>query len=244
MVEIRRSWSAHALRILIMGMRDTARVKERFPTVRSSAQERKPLASPNEAGSGRPALAAGENGLRLCAFGEGLKKAPSQKEMAGVLRVTTRHLRRWERAEAAANRCCSRPYTHADLWHLYQRRGTKGWDRSEAAGLGLSQVFERFDQMLLGSITKRPLDDRSTLVTLMLRSIAIDEKEAVPNANAYPHAFSAGLAKAAKTQLRLIVDCDHARELLAKAFFEAALITEAKSVTKSAKSGSGGELSA
>jgi hypothetical protein len=43
-----------------------------------------------------------------------------------------------------------------------------------------------------------------------------------------PRIFSSGLAEAAKAQLCAILDCDHAREVLVKAFFEAALVAEAE----------------
>ena len=172
-----------------------------------------------------------ENGeLRLSAFGGGLKRPPSQKELAGILRVTTRHLRRWERAEAAANRPCSRPYTHADLWSLYQKHGRKGWDREIAARLGLAQIFQRFDEIRFGEFGGDLKDDRSMTATLMLRSIAADEAQVASGCDPLPRMLGAGLAKAAKAQLRTIVDCAQARDILVKAFFEAALVAEAKHV--------------
>ncbi|MEO7799652.1 MAG: hypothetical protein ABIY47_18205, partial [Opitutaceae bacterium] len=81
----------------------------------------------------RKPVAAESGDARLSAFGGSLKRPPSQKELANILQVTTRHLRRWEELEAVANRPCSRPYSHADLWRLYERRGRKGWDRDFAA---------------------------------------------------------------------------------------------------------------
>jgi hypothetical protein len=149
--------------------------------------------------------------------------------------VTTRHLRRWEKAEAAAARPCSKPYTHADLWRLYRRRGSKGWDRPEATRLGLATVFERFDQMIPRNVTERPHDEHSVLAGLMLQNLALDEGEIIQGAAAPPRAFGSSIAKAAKTQLRMIVDCDQAREILVKAFFEAALIAEAKLLPRSTK---------
>ncbi|MES2696113.1 MAG: hypothetical protein V4773_21755, partial [Verrucomicrobiota bacterium] len=170
---------------------------------------------------------------RLSVFGEGLKRPPSQKELANILRVTTRHLRRWEDLEAAANRPCSRPYTHADLWHLYERRGRKGWDRFFAARSGLADVFERFDQIRCGAGAHGATDDRSTMAAMMLRSVATDGGGIAPGANSLPRMFGEGLAEAAKAQLLMIVDCTHAREVLVKAFFEAALIAEAQRVPQS-----------
>ncbi len=66
------------------------------------------------------------------------------------------------------------------------------------------------------------------MAAMMLRSIAAEGDET--DAESLPRVFGAGLATAAKTQLRLIVDCAHARDVLVKAFFEAALIAEAKLV--------------
>ena len=175
------------------------------------------------------AIESGE--LRLSAFGGGLKRPPSQKELAGILRVTTRHLRRWESAEAAAHRPCSRPYTHADLWSLYQKHGRKGWDRETAARLGLAPVFQRFDEIRFGEFGGELKDDRSMTATLLLRSIAgEDEGPVAAGDNPLPRMFGVGLARAGKAQLRSILDCTQARDILVKAFFEAALVAEAKHV--------------
>lgn len=168
--------------------------------------------------------------VRLSAFGGGLKRQPSQKELAGILRVTTRHLRRWESAEAAANRPCSRPYTHADLWRLYQKHGRKGWDRETATRLGLAPIFQRFDAVRFGEFGGELKDDRSMTATLMLRSIAGDEGPVAAGGDPLPRMLGVGLAKAAKAQLRTIIDCAQARDILVKAFFEAALVAEAKHV--------------
>ncbi len=168
--------------------------------------------------------------VRLSAFGGGLKRSPSQKELAGILRVTTRHLRRWESAEAAANRPCSRPYTHANLWSLYQKQGRKGWDRETATRLGLATIFQRFDQIRFGELGGGLKDDRSMTATLMLRSIAGDEGPVANGGDSLPRMLGVGLEKAAKAQLRTIIDCAQARDILVKAFFEAALVAEAKHV--------------
>jgi hypothetical protein len=199
----------------------------------ASSPAQKESATPKKVVAGMREVVAAHREPRLWTFGEGLKRAPSQKELALILRVTTRHLRRWENAEAASDRRCSRPYSHADLWHLYQRRGGKGWDRPEAARLGLVGIFECFDQMTPGNTPAQPQEERSVLAGLMLRSIAVDEQDGAPATGAFPRAFGAGLAIAAKMQLRMIVDCDQAREILVKAFFEAALIAEATRVPKS-----------
>ena len=170
-----------------------------------------------------------ENGqVRLSAFGEGVKRAPSQKELAGILMVTTRHLRRWEIDEASANRPCSRPYSHADLWRLYQRRGRKGWDRVFAERLNLADIFERFDEIRGGSPGSDANDAHSSMATLMLRSIAADSEEELPATDSIPRMLGAGLANAAKAQLRAILDCEHARGILVKAFFQAALVAETR----------------
>lgn len=192
----------------------------------------------------RKSLAAKSGEARLSVFGEGLKCPPSQKELADILRVTARHLRRWEDLEAAANRPCSRPYTHADLWHLYKRRGRKGWDRFFAARSGLADVFERFDQIRCGSGAHGSTDDRFTMAAMMLRSVATGGAAMTAGANSLPRMFGAGLAEAAKSQLLLIVDCTHAQEVLVKAFFEAALIAEAQRVPQSVESETVSALSA
>ncbi len=180
---------------------------------------------------------------RLSAFGEGLRRPPSQKELASILQVTTRHLRRWERAEAAADSPCSRPFTHSDLWRLYQRRGRKGgWNREIATRLGLASIFERFDEIRYGCLAREAGDERSTVAALMLRSIA--EGDAANDFNQMPHMFGAGIAIAAKAQLRLIVDCVQARDILVKAFFEAALIAEATHVRHEIEAGPPTALSA
>jgi hypothetical protein len=166
--------------------------------------------------------------VRLSAFEEKLRRAPSQKELAGIFKITTRHLRRWEMAEEAASRPCSRPYSHADLWRLYQRRGRKGWDRIFAAQLGLADVFERFDRMRDGGHEARMRDPRSEMAAMMLRSLVSDDAQGAGGDEVTSRIFSAGLASAAKAQLRAILDCDHAREVLVKAFFEAALVAEAQ----------------
>ena len=183
-----------------------------------------------------------EGGLSV--FGESLRRAPSQKELATVFRVTARHLRRWEESEAAANRPCSRPYTHADLWRLYERRGRKGWDRAFAMRLGLSDVFERFDQMRGGDVGHGLEGDQFTIATMMLRSVASGGCSAGAEPISLPQMFGAGLAEAAKAQLRLIVSCPDARLILVKAFFEAALIADAKRLPVPAEPNLPGALSA
>ena len=179
---------------------------------------------------------------RLSAFGEGLKRPPSQKELANIFQVTARHLRRWERAEAAAGSPCSRPFTHSDLWRLYQRRGKKGWNREIATRLGLVSIFERFNEVRYGNGHGEPGDERSIVAALMLRSIA--EGEVGNGSNQMPHMFGTGIVTAAKAQLRLIVDCVQARDILVKAFFEAALIAEATYVSHEVEAGSPTILSA
>ena len=181
----------------------------------------------------RKPVAAESGDARLSAFGGSLKRPPSQKELANILQVTTRHLRRWEELEAVANRPCSRPYTHADLWRLYERRGRKGWDRDFAARMGVADVFDRFDQIRCGDDACGSKDDRFTMAAMMLRSVATDGTGAAAGSDSLPRMFGAGLAEAAKTQLRMIVDCAQARDVLVKAFFEAALIAEAKRVPQS-----------
>lgn len=154
----------------------------------------------------RKSLAVKSGEVSLSVFGEVLKRPPSQKELASILQVTTRHLRRWEDLETAANRPCSCPYTHADLWRLYERRGRKGWDRSFASRLGMADVFERFDQIRSGADTNDVKDDQCTTAALMLRSIATGGNGTMEGSSSVPLIFGSGLAEAARAQLRLIVD--------------------------------------
>jgi hypothetical protein len=58
--------------------------------------------------------------------------------------------------------------------------------------------------------------------------------DALPiGAGSLPYMFGAGLTAAAKGQLRRIVECGQALDVLAKAFFEAALIAAAKGASQS-----------
>ena len=70
------------------------------------------------------------------------------------------------------------------------------------------------------------------MAALMLRSIATNGDELSAGADSLPRMFGAGLTEAARSQLRVIVDCEQACDLLVKAFFEAALIAEAKRPAK------------
>jgi len=166
---------------------------------------------------------------QLSVFGVGQRRPPSQKELAGIFMVTTRHLRRWETAEQASNHPCSRPYSHADLWRRYQRRGCKGWDRAFAARLGLADVFERFDEMRLGCGESGSGNSQSVVAAMMLRSVVADNLMPSTDTELTPRMFGAELAVAAKIQLRAILRCERSREILVKAFFEAALVAEARS---------------
>lgn len=158
-----------------------------------------------------------------------LARAPSQKELAYLLRVTTRHLRRWEAAEAAAGRQCSRPYTAADLWRLYSYRRGKGWDRTEAQRLRLTSLFEQFDEMMATVEPPENRRDHLSLTLLMLKSIAWENAPGVPG-DSIPRTMNVNLALSAREQLRSILGCERARTLLARAFFEAALVSEANPV--------------
>lgn len=174
----------------------------------------------------KPSVAESDD-VRLSAFGR-LRRPPSQKELASVLQITTRHLRRWELAEAAANTACSRPYTHSDLWRLYRRRGRKGWDMGAATRLGLADVFERFERF--GCDATESKDERSLIAVMMLRSLLAEQSESNGRMVFLPLAFGSGLAQAAKSTLGAIMHCPEARQVLVKAFFEASLIAEAKYV--------------
>lgn len=176
----------------------------------------------------KPTSSVAQSAGRISVFGRGQGKAPSQKELAGILMITTRHLRRWEMEEAAANQPCSRPYTHADLWRLFQRRGKKGWDRAFAERLGLAEVFHRFEALSAGEHATGPVDNKSTLATMLLRSLIADPNEDGAGEGGMPKLFGAGMSATAKAQLRQILDCDSAQEILVKAFFEAALVAEAR----------------
>ena len=176
----------------------------------------------------KPTSSVAQSAGRIPVFGRGQGKAPSQKELAGILMITTRHLRRWEMAEAAANQPCSRPYTHADLWRLFQRRSKKGWDRTFAERLGLAEVFHRFEAQSAGEHATEPLDNKSTLAAMLLRSLITDPGEDGAGEGGLPKMFGAGMAATAKAQLCHILDCESAQAILVKAFFEAALVAEAQ----------------
>ena len=155
-----------------------------------------------------------------------LQRPPSQKELANVLGVTTRHLRRWEQAERATGHPCSRPYTPADLWRIYQRRRPKSWDRAEAARLRLAPLFAQFDEILgRDAPPGKSNDPPATLTALMLESLALDDANPA-GSFALPQPMRANLARAAKEQLREIFGCAPARNVLIRAYFEAALLAD------------------
>ena len=99
--------------------------------------------------------------------------------------------------------------------------------------LGLADVFERFDQIRCGEAGRGPKDDRFTMATMMLRSVATEGCGVAVELASFPRMFGVGLAEATKAQLRLIVSCPPARDVLVKAFFEAALIADAKRLPES-----------
>lgn len=163
----------------------------------------------------------------VCLPSTPLSRPPSQKELATVFGITTRHLRRWEQSENEAGRPCSRPYSAADLWRLYQRRYPKKWDPAAAARLRLAPLFEQFDGIMGRNAATAECNEQTTLTGLMLRSLACDE-DAVPlGMPPLPQPLRASLARAAKQQLRGILDCDRARTAFLRAFFEAALLADA-----------------
>lgn len=168
---------------------------------------------------------AGEKGPGL--LWEKLSYAPSQKELALVFRITTRHLRRWEEAEASEGRQCSRPYNRTDLWNLYLRRGGKGWDREQAQRLGLGTLFVTFDQIASTPAVPPTQDDRSAVASLLLRSLSADETEIA--ANHLPRAVTQVLTETAKKQISRLMACEKSRALLVRAFLEGALIADVES---------------
>ena len=155
-----------------------------------------------------------------------LAQAPSQKELAGVFGITTRHLRRLEDLESSGNQPCSRPYTASDLWRLFRRRHPKRWNRAEAERLELAGLFTQFEQMLSPRDTTDPSDDHSSVALLMLRSIAWQDNASAAGTPALPRLFGANLAQAAREQLRDILQCPSARAVLARAFLSAALLAD------------------
>lgn len=161
-----------------------------------------------------------------------LARPPSQKELANVFRVTTRHLRRWEHAEREAGRPCSHPYSTADLWRLYQRRYPKLWDRAEAVRLRLESVFDQFDAMLGRGCDTSPPDENATATTLMLKCLAWDGAETPAGTLGLPHPLRAKFAQAAREQLREILLCGAARETLARAYFEATLLAQTGAISQ------------
>lgn len=155
-----------------------------------------------------------------------LARTPSQKELACVFGITTRHLRRLEELESSETQPCSHPYATADLWRLFRRRHPKRWNRAEAERLRLAALFTQFEQILSPHDPADPLDDQHSAALLMLRSIAWQDFAHLTGAAALPKLLGENLAQSAREQLRAILHCPRARTVLARAFFEAALIAE------------------
>lgn len=79
-----------------------------------------------------------------------------------------------------------------------------------------------------GERASAPLDNKSTLATMLLRSLITDPAEDGAGEGGLPKMFGAGMAATAKAQLRQIFDCESAQAILVKAFFESALVAEAQ----------------
>ncbi len=159
-----------------------------------------------------------------------LARTPSQKELACVFGITTRHLRRLEELESSLSQPCSRPYATADLWHLFRRRHPKRWNRAEAERLRLTALFTQFEQILSPQDPADPLNDQHSAALLMLRSIAWHDSTHLMGTAALPKLLGENLAQSAREQLRVILHCPRARVVLAHAFFEAALVAESAAV--------------
>lgn len=157
-----------------------------------------------------------------------LRNPPSQKELAAVFQITPRHPRRWETLETASGRPCSHPYLHADLWRLYQHRRNGCWDRSFAAQIGLAEIFEEFDRIRASEMQEAHQNEQpeSATVAMMLRCLAYEKSGADGAGGFLSRVASEGLATAARSQLRAILECERASAVLRAAFFEAALIAE------------------
>jgi hypothetical protein len=161
-----------------------------------------------------------------------IKRPPSQKELATVFGITTRHLRRWEQAEQEIGHTCGRPYSAVDLWRLYQRRYPKKWDRAEGARLQLAALLDRFDAILGRNATSVEGDDHTALTILMLKSLAWEGDIVPAGTLALPLPMRTNLVRAAKEQLRSILACVPAREVLSRAYFEAVLLTDSNPPTQ------------
>lgn len=155
-----------------------------------------------------------------------LARTPSQKELACVFGITTRHLRRLEDLESTLNQPCGHPYTASDLWRLFRRRHPKRWDKAEAERLKLADLFTQFEQMLSPHAGMDALDEQSSVAVLMLRSIAWQDAAPPAGAAALPKLLGGNLAQSARQQLRAILQCADARAVLARAFFEAAIMAD------------------
>jgi hypothetical protein len=155
-----------------------------------------------------------------------LARTPSQKELAYVFGITSRHLRRLEEMESSGNQPCGRPYNAFDLWRLFRRRHPKRWNRAEAERLKLADLCTQFEEMLFPRGVNGPSDDYNSVALLMLGSIAWQDHSDLAGASALPRLLGANLAQSTREQLRAILQCPDARAVLARAFFEAALMAD------------------
>lgn len=196
--------------------------RHRMASVRHAVFHTAPVAKPHQTAT--VLLGSSADELRIAT--EPLKRAPSQKELASILGVTTRHLRRWEHAENKLGRAACRPYTAADLWRLYLRRYPKKWNCAAATRLQLAPLFHRFEELLNNGTPREGANERSTLSVLMLKSLASDESQIDAGASVLPRPLGANLVHAAKEQLREILASAAARDILVRAYFEAALVAD------------------
>jgi transcriptional regulator with XRE-family HTH domain len=156
-----------------------------------------------------------------------IKPSPlSQKQLAAILRITSRHLRRLENMLTANNIPCERPYSVCDLFRIFRVRSGRGWDREFAARVGVDELFDRFETLLQ---PERVIGQDTEWLSIALASMAADDRDSlpVPDARSVPVSIRQSLKEVMKMQLRAILLNRRSREILLGAFLEATLALEA-----------------
>jgi hypothetical protein len=95
-----------------------------------------------------------------------------QTDMANLLAVTTRQVRRWERNADKEGRPYARPYDRSALAHILLQRRTLRWSREWAERLGLLDVFEELERSIKHQVDPTPADHRELACTNLLLHLA------------------------------------------------------------------------
>lgn len=147
----------------------------------------------------------------------------SQKELAAVLMITARHLRRIELKVQKRFAETTRPYTSRALWQIFKLRGRRGWDASFAAQVGIADLLSKFEALSIrGEPDRRPFG----WPDLFLEAIADDGTAPRTTFEALPKSAMGEVAGLAKSRLRSILANSKARRVLIGAFFEASLLAD------------------